>query len=73
MRADEKRKEWRIGGGTTFFKIFFFLSFIGDYAFQRDLHYAATRLDHQASEREPKGRNLIERDTESKTGAEPRE
>lgn len=52
---------------------FFFLSFIGDYAFQRDLHYAATRLDHHASEREPTGRNLIETDTEYKNGAEPQE
>lgn len=39
VRADEER--WR--GGGKFFQIsFFFFSLV----FQRDLHHAATRLDH---------------------------
>lgn len=38
-------------GVLNSFRFSFFLSFIGDYVFQRDLH-AATRLDHQASEKQ---------------------
>lgn len=45
------------GGGVKFFQLLsFFLSFIGDYVFQRDLPHAATRPDHQAPEK-AQGRN----------------
>lgn len=36
----------------------FFQSFIGTYVFQRDLCHAATRLDHQASEKEGRKREM---------------
>lgn len=46
------------GEVSNSFSLYFFGgSFIGDYGFQRDHQRAATRLDHQASEREGRGRN----------------
>ncbi len=64
MRLMERGRNDGWEGGVKFFQIFFFLSFNGDYVFQRDLHHAATRLDHQASE---KHKAEIDREIKNKT------